>query len=43
MTRKEAVVNVGKATGAGRRAVFEAVVARKHGGENAGADADPRR
>ena len=43
MTRKEAVVNVGKATGAGRRAVFEAVVARKHGGENAGPDADPRR
>jgi 16S rRNA (cytidine1402-2'-O)-methyltransferase len=35
MTRKEAVVAVGKATGAGRRAVFEAVVARKHqeGGE----------
>jgi len=32
MTRKEAVVAVGKATGAGRRAVFEAVVARKHGG-----------
>jgi 16S rRNA (cytidine1402-2'-O)-methyltransferase len=35
MTRKEAVIAVGKATGAGRRAVFEAVVARKHqeGGE----------
>jgi len=32
MTRKEAVVAVGKATGAGRRTVFEAVVARKHGG-----------
>jgi len=32
MTRKEAVVAVGKATGAGRRAVFEAVVARKHHG-----------
>lgn len=30
LTRKEAVVAVGKATGAGRRAVFEAVVARKH-------------
>lgn len=30
MSRKEAVVAVGKATGVGRRAVFEAVVARKH-------------
>jgi 16S rRNA (cytidine1402-2'-O)-methyltransferase len=31
MSRKQAVVSVGKATGAGRRAVFEAVVSRKHG------------
>ena len=30
LTRKEAVVAVGKATGAGRRAVFEALVLRKH-------------
>lgn len=30
MSRKEAVTAVGKSTGAGRRAVFEALVARKH-------------
>jgi 16S rRNA (cytidine1402-2'-O)-methyltransferase len=30
LSRKEAVVAVGKATGAGRRVVFEALVARKH-------------
>jgi 16S rRNA (cytidine1402-2'-O)-methyltransferase len=30
MSRKEAVAAVGKATGAGRRAVFDALVARKH-------------
>ena len=31
LSRKQAVVAVGKATGAGRRAVFEALVARKRG------------
>lgn len=30
MSRKEAVAAVGKSTGAGRRAVFDALVARKH-------------
>jgi 16S rRNA (cytidine1402-2'-O)-methyltransferase len=31
MTRKEAVAAVGQVSGAGRRAVFDALVARKHG------------
>jgi 16S rRNA (cytidine1402-2'-O)-methyltransferase len=30
MSRKEAVATVGKTTGVGRRAVFDALISRKH-------------